>query len=83
MLFNFFKGARKEPASLEELALWRKENLERVNENEIMIPHPLKENLGVMCVTQALQHFLPLQPDTLTHGGFFLECPYPTQVSLP
>jgi hypothetical protein len=54
-LFKFFKGARKEPMGLEEPALWRKGNLERVKENEIMMPHPLKEHLGVRCVTNWYQ----------------------------
>jgi len=30
MFLKSFKGARKEPVGLEEIALWRKGNLERV-----------------------------------------------------
>jgi len=40
---------------LEEPTLWRKGNLERGKENEIMMPHPLKEYLGVGCVTNWYQ----------------------------
>jgi hypothetical protein len=54
-LFKSFKGARKEPTGLEEPAMRRKGNLERVKESEILMPHPLKEHLGVGCVTNWYQ----------------------------
>jgi hypothetical protein len=54
-LFKSFKGARKEPAGLEEPAIRRKGNLERVKESEILMPHPLKENLRARCVTNWYQ----------------------------
>jgi hypothetical protein len=51
-LFKFFKGVKKDPWLRKNLDFGEKRNLQRVKENEIMMPHPLKENLGVGCVTE-------------------------------
>jgi hypothetical protein len=54
-LFKYFKGARKVPTGLEEPAMRRKGNLERVKESIILMSHPLKDHLGVGCVTNWYQ----------------------------
>jgi hypothetical protein len=60
MLFKSFKGVRKEFMGLEEPAMRRKGNLERVKERKILMPHPLKEHLGAECITNFYQSMVTL-----------------------